>query len=133
MAFMEWNDSYTLGVCEVDEQHRHLFELVNEMYDCLVRGEEQSATGKILDKLIDYTVDHFATEENLFAEQQYPKLEEHKEEHDKLIKIALDLQEKLREKSITISFDVLDFLSDWLKDHTTTSDLEYAKFAHSKE
>jgi len=133
MAFMEWNDSYNLGIKEIDEQHQNLFALVNKMYNYVVQGAEQNATRKILEELIDYTLLHFATEEAEFKRQQYPKFEEHKQEHDDLVRIVWEFQGRVREKSITISFEVLEMLSDWLKNHTTHSDLEYAKFIHSRQ
>jgi len=128
MAFMEWGEKYLTGIQEVDDQHHGLFDLVNQLYQAVANGDEQQTVGKILDELIDYTVLHFQTEERLFVEYKYPKLEEHKQQHDDLTRQVLDLQEQFQEKSITISFDVLDFLHDWLKDHTTGSDLEFGRF-----
>lgn len=128
MAFLEWNDTFVLGVEEVDEQHQHLFELVNRLHGAVTEGAEQSELSNILDSLIDYTVDHFETEEKLFKEHNYPQLEEHKKEHDDLTGQVVDLQTKFREGSATLSFEVLDFLSNWLTDHTTNSDLKFATF-----
>lgn len=133
MAFMEWSDKYVLGLIEVDEQHQHLFTLVNELHDLVVNGDDQSAVGKVLDDLIDYTVEHFAREERLFQENQYPNYDNHKHEHDDLTRQVLVLQENFRDKKITLSFEVLDFLHDWLYEHTTSSDLDYATYAKSKK
>ncbi len=133
MAFMEWSERYQLGLPEVDAQHQQLFELVNRLHEIVVNGEDQSVAGKILDELIDYTVEHFATEERMFLAQQYPHYEEHKHEHDVLTQQAVDIQNDFREKQITVTFELLDFLSDWLKKHTTESDLQYAEFVQGKE
>ena len=132
MAFMEWSERYTLGLEEVDEQHQHLFELVNHLHALVAAGDDQSTAGKVLDELVDYTVEHFATEERLFLAHQYPRYEEHKKEHDELTRQALEIQEKFREKEITVTFALLDFLSDWLKNHTTDSDMKFARFAASQ-
>lgn len=129
MAFMEWCDKYMLGLKEVDEQHEQLFVIVNQLHQAVVEGADQSVVGAILDDLIDYTVEHFETEEQLFLAQEYPKYEEHKKEHDLLTKQALEIQGKFRAKEITVTFELLDFLSDWLKNHTTDSDLKYAQFS----
>ena len=132
MAFMEWSDKYVLGLSEVDEQHKNLFMLVNKMHDLVVNGDDQSTVGKVLDELIDYTVEHFATEEKLFKQNEYPDYANHKREHDDLTQQVLDLQENFREKKVTLSFDLLDFLHNWLNEHTTNSDLEYATYAKSR-
>lgn len=130
---MEWSEQYLLGLKEVDGQHEHLFDLVNQLHQAVVNGDDQSAAGKILDDLIDYTVEHFNTEEKMFLASQYPQYEEHKREHDVLTRQALEIQEKFRAKEITVTFELLDFLSDWLKNHTTDSDLQFARFASAKE
>ncbi len=129
MAFMEWCDKYMLGLKEVDEQHEQLFNIVNQLHQAVVEGADQSVVGAILDDLIEYTVEHFETEERLFLAQEYPRYEEHKKEHDLLTQQALEIQEKFRAKEITVTFELLDFLSDWLKNHTTDSDLKYAQFS----
>lgn len=132
MAFMQWSDKYVLGVSEVDEQHQKLFVLVNKMHDLVVSGEDQSAVGEVLDELIDYTVEHFTTEERLFKENEYPNYDQHKQQHDDLTQQVLELQENFKEKKITVTFEILEFLHDWLNEHTTNSDLDYARYAHAK-
>jgi hemerythrin len=131
MPFMDWDRKYVLGIDEVDRQHKHLFEIVNHMHDAVTSGADQSAVTTILDELIHYTVEHFETEENMFREHEYPGYEKHRLEHNELAARVLDLQRRLREGSATVSFDVLEFLSDWLADHTLGSDQEFAAFLKS--
>jgi len=130
--FMEWNKKYELGIDVVDEQHKALFELVNTLHDSVVRGDEQHALAEILDELVEYTVEHFETEERKFEYYKYPKIEEHKKEHDDLVKQVVDLQTKFDNHDVTITYEVLDFLNDWLKEHTTNSDYEFAIFYNKK-
>jgi len=128
MSFLEWSPKYELGIDVVDEQHERLFHIVNSLYDSVVNGEEQNVLGEILDELIDYTVYHFETEEEKFEHYRYPKLQEHKKEHNDLTQQVLELQKKFYNHELTITYDVLDFLSEWLKDHTTNSDYEFATY-----
>jgi hemerythrin len=128
MAFMNWDSKYYCGIDVVDKQHEHLFALVNELHGCVVQGANIVEVGKILNALIEYTVDHFETEERLFSQCGYPAAADHKAEHDALTKQVLALNEKFEAKEITISFDVLDFLNDWLNKHTTDSDMKFAAF-----
>jgi len=132
MAFLEWNVKYSLGIDEIDEQHQKLFDLVNRLHTAVVEGAEQSTLGEILDELIDYTIDHFNTEEKLFKENNFPEYKEHKQQHDDLTAQVVELQTKFREEIATISFDVLDFLGEWLTKHTIDSDQKYALFMKSK-
>ena len=67
-------------------------------------------------------------EEELFEKHNYPELDNHKEEHNELTRQVLDLQAKFRNGSATISFEVLEFLSDRLKDHTMGLDQKHSTF-----
>lgn len=132
MSFLDWENKYKVNVEVIDQQHEHLFEIVNNMYNSIVKGEEQNALADVLSELIAYTVYHFETEENLFKEYGYPDYLEHKKQHDDLCKQVLELQEQFQLKVVTITFEVMDFLSAWLQEHTTNSDLRFADYLRSK-
>ncbi len=63
MSFMTWNDSYSVGVKTIDQQHAGLFAMVNELHTAMMNGEAKNAVGPLLDKLVKYTLEHFAFEE----------------------------------------------------------------------
>lgn len=128
MAFLTWTEDYRLYVDEIDEQHKYLFNLLSKLYDSVTEGAECGTLDKILTELIEYTVYHFNTEEKLFREWKYPKLDIHKQKHDNFTKKVLELQKIFRDGSATISFEVLDFLSDWLTKHTMGSDQKFSAF-----
>ncbi len=132
MAFLIWDNQFSLNVKKIDEQHKHLFHLLNKLHDVVVEGAEQSLLAHILDELIEYTVYHFGTEEKLFAEHQYPEYTMHKREYDDLTRQVVEFQRIFREGSATISFELLDFLRRWLTKHTLGSDQKYAAFMHAK-
>lgn len=132
MGFLDWENKYMVNVEVIDQQHERLFEIVNAMYDSIVRGDEQNALADVLDELIAYTVYHFETEEKLFKEYEYPAYSIHKDQHDDLTKQVLELQEQFDLKVVSITFEVMDFLSDWLKKHTTESDLQFSDYMRSK-
>ena len=128
MVFLEWTNKFVLNVKEIDEQHEFLFNLLNRLYDSVVEGAEQGTLDVILTELIDYTVYHFNTEEDLFNKHKYPDLDNHKKEHNDLTNQVVNLQSKFKEGSATISFEVLDFLKDWLVVHTMDSDQKFTSY-----
>jgi len=132
MAFLTWTDQYKLNIKEIDEQHKYLFNLLNRLYDSVVEGDERSTLDNVLAELIDYTVYHFNTEEKMLEEQNYPELDIQKQEHNELTGQVIELQTKFRDGSATISFEVLDFLSNWLTTHTMGSDQKYSAFIFNK-
>lgn len=132
MAFIEWEDKYKINVAKVDEQHRGLFSILNRLHESLSCGEEKSRQAELLDELIDYTVEHFETEEKLFLETDFAGYKEHKKVHDKLTGQAIDIQKEFRNDNATISFELLDFLLSWLTEHTLGLDQEAGAHLNSK-
>jgi len=128
MAFISWADKYSMNVQEIDKQHKHLFVLLGNLHKAVSEGAEQGTLAEILDELIDYTVYHFKTEEDLFKKYKYHDYDNHKKEHDDLTKQVVELQKQFMDGSATISFEVLDFLRDWLLTHTMGSDMKYVNF-----
>lgn len=82
MAFMEWSDKLLTGVREVDEQHKKLVALINELYDAMKQGKGKEVIDKALDELVKYAGYHFSTEETLMTKYGYPELASHKREHE---------------------------------------------------
>lgn len=126
MTFITWSDEqFSLKIPHVDEQHKHLVELVNRMYRAVAAGEERSTLEQILEELIDYTVYHFRTEEELFIRYHYPGFQLHKRQHDELTRQVSEFQNQFAEGSATLSFEVMDFLHQWLVNHMAGSDREF--------
>ena len=132
MAFIEWTTANAVGVTIVDDQHKLLFGLLNRLHQAVVDGREQGELHGILDELIEYTVYHFQTEEDLCVEHGYPGYDQQKSEHDTLTATAVELQKQLRDGSATLSFELLDFLHGWLMEHTIGLDREMGPFLNER-
>jgi hemerythrin len=132
MAFMDWTDEIAVND-EIDAQHRKLFAIVNELHASVTAGAERSSLAKIFNELIDYTIVHFQTEERYFAELSYPDAQAHKREHDELTGQVVTLQGQFADGDLVISFELLDFLYDWLKTHTSDSDVKFRRFLEGRE
>lgn len=128
MAFINWTSKNQIDIEKIDNQHKKLFQILNDLHAAVSSGQGQYTLTAILDELIEYTVYHFSTEEECFQKCDYPLFAEHKKEHDDLTRQAVELQQQLSEGSATISFEILDFLHDWLTDHTTGVDMEFGNY-----
>ena len=128
MPFITFTAANMVHIKEVDDQHRRLFDMLNRLHAAVVAGKEQGELHDILDELVEYTVYHFETEEDLYLNYAYPGYAGHKREHDRLTATVVDLQGKLRRGSATLSFEVLDFLNAWLVEHTLGLDQEMGAF-----
>lgn len=131
MPFVEWNDSFSLGVPQFDEHHQHLVGLINRLYDDFITGSPAESLGIILDELIDYATYHFAAEEYWMKENSYPKLAEHGAEHDRFSARVTEMQKDYHAGKVNLSIEVLTFLKNWLKKHILQSDADYGHFISS--
>ena len=132
MALVEWKNTYSVNISEIDNQHKKLIGLINEFHDAMIISKGREILSKILKELIDYTEYHFATEEKYFDQYGYPESEIHKGQHRKLIKKANELQMKHESGEYVITLDVMNFLRDWLQDHILGSDKLYSNYLNSK-
>ena len=123
---MTWTEKLSVGVEVLDDDHKKLVGMVNELHDKMKAGHGKEALGKVLDELVNYTKFHFEREERLFAKTGYPAAFAHKQQHDDLTKQVLDVQTKYKGGAVaTLSLDVMDFLRNWLVNHIQGSDQKY--------
>lgn len=126
MPLMTWTDKLSVGVTVLDDDHKKLVDMVNELYDGIKSGQGKESLGKILDGLVHYTKVHFAREEKLFATTNYAASAAHKQEHDNLTKQVMDLQTKYKQGTVTLlSLELMNFLKNWLINHIQGSDQKY--------
>ena len=133
MPLMSWNEKMSVGVAVIDEEHKKLVAMLNELYDGMQSGKAAESLGKVLDGLIAYTAAHFKHEEDLFAKTGYPAAAAHKKEHDELTKQVLAVQAKYKAGVTgTLSMEVMSFLKNWLITHIQGSDKSYGPHLNSK-
>lgn len=132
MNLFAWDPQYSVGIEEIDSQHRHLFALFNELYEALQQGRGPAVIHKVLADVVEYTGYHFAHEEALFLHFDYPHTQAHLAEHETLTEQAKLLSERLQEGQKDVMLATLKFLSDWLTDHILGSDMRYASFLREK-
>lgn len=128
MSLIQWKDSYTTHVKEVDQQHQHLIEMINHLHDSMRSGASQAVCYDILKDLVEYTDYHFKTEEKIFDQLDYPQKVKHKGEHDKLRQQAVDYLNHYKEKPLSNSIEIMHFLSDWLNHHILGNDIQFGEF-----
>jgi hemerythrin-like metal-binding protein len=126
MPFVSWTDELSVSNSFIDNDHRKLINLVNELHDAMGQGHGKEILGKILAELINYTQEHFKREEEHMRKIGYPDYAIHKIEHDKLLKEVKELEEKFKAGNTMLSVKVSSFLRDWLVNHIMKSDKNLA-------
>ena len=125
-----WKDSYSIGVQEIDAQHRRLFALAEQLHAAMNSGKGKDVMAPVLQNLIDYTKTHFAAEERLMQRCRYPNFTEHKAQHDQMTAKVLQLQRDFQAGTGAISIEVMQFLNAWLRQHIGDSDRKYTPFVN---
>ncbi|MDD5758956.1 MAG: bacteriohemerythrin [Desulfobulbaceae bacterium] len=124
---MEWYDTYSVGVPEIDQQHKELVELVSHLQSKLSNGSVTQELGGALRFLVDYTKRHFADEEKFMASINYAELPHHKELHKKLINDVVLILLDIKKGKAVDPLAFIDFLTDWLINHIRYEDKKIAK------
>ncbi len=128
MALMQWSEELSVGVVEMDRQHKRLIELINRLYEAMSSGQGDNVKKDVLGELAMYTKVHFSAEERLLRECGYPHLAGHKALHDQLAAKVLDLNAKVQAGQMVPSVSLGGFLKDWLVSHIMQQDKKYAQF-----
>ncbi|MCK9363574.1 MAG: bacteriohemerythrin [Syntrophales bacterium] len=132
MALIDWSDSLSVNVAEIDQQHKKLIAIINELNDAMRIGAGKDVLGKIVNSLISYAAIHFKTEEKYFAQFGYPDTDNHKKEHVAFVQKVADFKDGFEKRKLSLTIEVMNFLSDWLKNHIMKTDKKYAQFFNEK-
>jgi hemerythrin-like metal-binding protein len=126
MALLEWAQEDAMGIPSIDDQHKTMITMINELFDGMQEQKEKEVLESALQMLLLFTADHFQYEEMLFEQTNYPLAQEHRDEHEKLKKQVLEVR-KCFDSSLTglISVEVSSFLRNWLLEHIRTSDKKF--------
>ncbi len=131
-SLIAWSDEYSLGLPEIDEQHKVLFAVLNKLWISIVNRGSREEQLVILDELERYTVSHFTAEEVFMRATNYADFEEHKKAHKAFVdRLAQEKRNVLAGGSL--SLDLLKVLKDWLADHILVTDKAYAKAHQQKQ
>ncbi len=131
--FIEWDSKYDVGIEAVDKQHRHLVDLMNDLYDACL-GEKWELDQKFKDvmkELVDYVMVHFKDEEKIMEAIKYPNLKEHKQTHEGFIKEMLSSVSAYTNGKQLVPNSFVRFLRDWLFNHILIDDKEWARYYYS--
>ena len=127
MLFMPWSEQLEVGIAEIDEQHRWLVDTTNSLHALLSTGDAQAAElGAILEQLMDYTMNHFIVEEEIFDRLGYPESDAHKAQHNIFCEKVMDLLTR-HDMGETVGVEALNLLKSWLTNHIVKVDKQYVE------
>ncbi|MBI2416695.1 MAG: hemerythrin family protein [Ignavibacteriales bacterium] len=133
MELIPWRKEFEIGINAIDEQHKVLVGFINKLAEAKNVNDQSLLFKETLFGLVEYTKVHFATEEGIMAQMRYPKLAEHKAQHQILIKQVINIIQNVAENHNFINDDLMLFLRNWLVHHVLGHDKlvgEYSRKIH---
>ena len=122
MVLVQLDDHLKLNIPEIDAQHAALIDLINHLHQAMLQEADRATLDEILSRLLKHAGNHFAYEERLMSQYDYPKFEAHKEEHRKLIERLQNLMDQYYEGKLLLSFAIMIELKAWATIHIEKSD-----------
>jgi hemerythrin-like metal-binding protein len=131
-ALFPWDEKYSVGITEIDMQHKRLFAIANDYFEQKKKQQSPELEERILKDLLDYTRQHFSYEEELLKKNGYPYYAEHMREHmavftqiEAFSRAAAGI---LNLRADTSEQNIADFLIKWLSHHIVEKDHNYAAY-----
>jgi hemerythrin len=128
MKTLTWDNTLSVEVPEIDEDHRRLVDLYNLLSQAAAQGESTDYINALTDELVACTAWHFRHEERLMLKHGYEGLEEHRNEHAELIASVQALQQRLRKQDEAVGNDEIEYLERWLMEHIFGADMKMGAY-----
>ncbi len=125
MALLIWQEDLNTGIEIIDMQHQRIVEMINRLH-VTQKSMERLAIADVIDELVDYTLSHFAFEEELMEEAGYPFCAAHKRVHEVFTKRVSEYRMRF-EAGEDVTDELKSMLSRWLFNHIRSDDKAYAE------
>ena len=128
---IQWTDTLGVGVKLVDDEHKLLLSIFNDLVNALRTEQPPSVAKRVVEELAGYALYHFAHEEELMKAFHYPEFDNHHREHDKLTARLMEIDQNLARGKGTIT-DVIEFARILVNSHFLQTDARMGAFLKTK-
>ena len=125
MAHLIWQDDLNTGIEVIDDQHRRIVDMINQLH-AAQSGMSRLAVGDVIDEMVDYTLSHFAFEEELMEEAGYPFCHAHKRVHEIFTRRVAEYRMRFQAGE-DVADELKNMLSRWLFNHIRNDDKAYSE------
>lgn len=132
---IEWQENLSIGVLEIDIQHKLLFDKVNAFLVACHTETESEGLYRLFWFLEAYTITHFNQEEKLMQQVGFPDFPKHRESHLAFADEIGNLKERLKNEGPTQTLinTITMFISGWLIQHISHMDRAIGRFVNGTE
>ncbi|MDD2467580.1 MAG: hemerythrin family protein [Desulfobulbus sp.] len=123
-----WKQTYETGLKQIDRDHRAILELANVLYSAIQDDKGKEAIIRACQRILSYTVEHFAREEKYMEASDFPDTEDHKAEHARLIEEARELMLRIKLDVPGGTTEIYHVLKSIFIDHVPEYDMPFADY-----
>jgi len=133
-----WSPKFACGIKLIDDQHKQLVALVNDMFNHVTGNnvQEYEYFNRVIQEAVRYIKLHFATEEKIMLATNFSGYLEHKRKHDSFVVTVADSINDFRYGKRFTLYAFTKFLKDWVLTHIAVMDkqyFEYIKFVATRK
>ena len=128
MAFIKWTPELSVGIPDIDQQHRRLLEIMSRLHDVILDGGAPKDVSRALEEVVAYAQHHFSFEERMLGGSQYPFLEEHRRKHRAMFAEIEVYQERATDDPAALDLTLMNFLRGWILRHILHTDKRYTPY-----
>jgi hemerythrin len=130
VVFVEWDDRYSVRIPQIDNQHKELIRMTNDLYTACLGGTEAAKEPfrEAVRGTVDYVKYHFAAEEKILEAIKYPEFTVHKREHESFVRKILEGVRDFQEGRPFVPNVFVRYLKDWILAHIAVEDKKYADY-----
>ena len=136
MAPIAWTEAMSVGVPELDEDHKGLIRVINQLQQSASGGGDEDVVRQCLVALRRYAEVHFGREERVMSVCAFPALAHHQQEHRAFVEMmrreGKEFEEKPGERMAFVTKELVDYLMRWLTHHIMIEDMAYRSFTDHK-
>ena len=133
MTVMRWTEKMSVGVPELDADHKELIKVINQLEENSGAAARGTAIRQCLFALLRYAEYHFAREEKVLAACHYPGVRKQKLEHRDFVARMNQMHHRFDDNpddaAAVVNDELLGFLRDWLNHHILIEDMAYRAHA----
>eukprot|EP01012_Entosiphon_sulcatum_P059320 TRINITY_DN836_c0_g1_i2.p1 TRINITY_DN836_c0_g1~~TRINITY_DN836_c0_g1_i2.p1 ORF type:complete len:712 (-),score=85.50 TRINITY_DN836_c0_g1_i2:367-2502(-) len=126
---IEWTEEYAVHIPLIDDQHRTLFDMIEQLRLAALRSDDRGEVGSVLKGLITYCVEHFDSEELVMQDIGYPVYKSHAAVHQQFTDRCIEWVNAYAEGQLEVEY-VVDYLTHWLVNHILHSDKKIEAFCN---
>ena len=135
MSQIQWDEKLSVGIREIDDQHKELIKMINRLDEAVADGSWTKKVVTLSDVLLEmvaYLDYHFSTEEKYMIEYDYPDYDDHRDAHLTFVRDVTDFTEAFRNGKKGLSVEILDYLKEWYLSHITSVDAKYGSYLRDR-